>query len=355
MQTSSADAVRRFADDLRAVREAREVPLEQLYAVSRIPLDVLRDFERTGLADNRMFNRVYLRSLVRTYADAVRLPAPPVLSALDAALDGRYEGEIAALSASGPRDPAPVSEPVEDSPAEADAAAPLETALPESPGEEGKGDEAVEVPEEDPTPAGAALEADASPVAGLRPDEPPAPARRRVREPVMPPSYSPVIPSPDPGHYSYEPERQMPGWARALIGLVALIAIGGGLTWWLTRDDEAARPVTDPSRPVATRPDSARPQTPAAPVTLPDTLRLVVQATGGPVRAIRITVDQEVRRPYWIEQGEQQAFAFRDSIRVDDPPSAATITVQGRPLAPSAWSADSSRAVVRRADLTRGR
>ncbi|HYE56971.1 MAG TPA: hypothetical protein VD948_00630, partial [Rhodothermales bacterium] len=189
----------------------------------------------------------------------------------------------------------------------------------------------------------------------VTPDEPATPARRRVRAPDLPPIYSPVIPTPDPGRYAYETERRLPGWAMALLGLVVLLGIGGGLAWWLTRGEEPDRtPVAQRTTPAPARPDSARAPQPAVPVTLPDTLRLVMQATGGALRGVRVTIDEDVRRPYWLEQGEQRTFAFRDSITVHEPPAEATLTVQGQPVPATARRPDGN-VVVRRADLAAGR
>src|SRR5690606_37536579 len=45
-----------------------------------------------------MFNRVYLRSLVRTYAEMIHIPTDTALSALDKALNGTYRGELLAAT-----------------------------------------------------------------------------------------------------------------------------------------------------------------------------------------------------------------------------------------------------------------
>ena len=84
-----------FSSDLRRIREARTLTLEALHEETRIPLSVLEDFEETGLFDNPMFNRVYLRSLARTYALFIGIPTKAMLEALDAALLDNYKGSLA--------------------------------------------------------------------------------------------------------------------------------------------------------------------------------------------------------------------------------------------------------------------
>ena len=82
-EASSYPSRLKFSSDLRRIREKRDLTLEALHDETKIPLDVLQDFEKTGLFDNPMFNRVYLRMLVRTYALFVAIPSKEALEALD--------------------------------------------------------------------------------------------------------------------------------------------------------------------------------------------------------------------------------------------------------------------------------
>ncbi len=406
MPTAPPDAARRFAADLKAAREARQVGLDRLYQAARIPLDVLQNFERDGLANNRMFNRVYLRSLVRTYADVVGLPVPLVLDALDAALDGQYNGEIQAFlegrrttpvaaepsdapavptdaSAPAPPDapgePEVVAEPEADATPEPSPAVVSETAdaeaepsaeppVPEPPPAESL-EASVEAVPEVPVEAAPDVPAEAVPATPIVPAAPVAPvieaaeerpARvRREIAPVPTGGATPyAIPSPDPALAAYEVDRGMPAWAKVALGLLALVLVAGGIFWWTSRDPDAApRPsVAAPAAPRTAAPadSSATPSAPAAPVSLPDTLHLVVNASGGPLRELRITVDADVRRPYWLEQGTSRTFPFRDSVAITNPPAEATLTVEGRPVPASARRADGT-VVLRRSALAAGR
>ena len=67
-EASSYPSRLEFPSDLRRIRQERGLTLETLHEETKIPLGVLQDFEETGLFDNPVFNRVYLRSLVRTGA-----------------------------------------------------------------------------------------------------------------------------------------------------------------------------------------------------------------------------------------------------------------------------------------------
>ena len=95
-EAPSPSSGQRFAHDLHRIREDRGVSLEELHEETKIPLGLLEQFEASGLFDHPMFNRVYLRSLVRTYARKVGLPIDTALDMLDRALAGDYAGELAA-------------------------------------------------------------------------------------------------------------------------------------------------------------------------------------------------------------------------------------------------------------------
>ena len=129
-----------FSSDLRRIRESRGLTLEGLHEETKIPLSVLEDFEETGLFDNPMFNRVYLRSLVRTYASYVGIPKKAMLEALDEALLESYKGDLARFYLE--EDPA---ETTEAPPAEAVAAgAPASTEAPSTPEEPAVGEPAAD-------------------------------------------------------------------------------------------------------------------------------------------------------------------------------------------------------------------
>lgn len=84
----------KYASDLRTLREQQEVSLETVYVETRIPKAVLMDYETSGLYNHESFHEVYLRSLTKAYALAVGLDVDRILSALERAMDGSYNGGL---------------------------------------------------------------------------------------------------------------------------------------------------------------------------------------------------------------------------------------------------------------------
>lgn len=74
-----------LAAEFRSHRERSGLSLHDVFEVTRIPLDVLEAFERNALHDHPTFNRVYLRSVVRSYASAIGFPEADALAALESA------------------------------------------------------------------------------------------------------------------------------------------------------------------------------------------------------------------------------------------------------------------------------
>ncbi|MFP4229409.1 MAG: helix-turn-helix domain-containing protein, partial [Salinivenus sp.] len=64
-------AGKRFALDMRRIREDRDVSLSSIHEQTQIAPSLLRSFEEGGLYDHSAFNEVYLRSFVRAYAAVV--------------------------------------------------------------------------------------------------------------------------------------------------------------------------------------------------------------------------------------------------------------------------------------------
>ena len=94
MQDSPASA-KRFASDLHVIRQQRDVSLDAIHEATRIAIPLLKSFEDNALVDHPAFNRVYLRSLVRAYAQTIGIDIEEALQALEDALDGTYSGRLA--------------------------------------------------------------------------------------------------------------------------------------------------------------------------------------------------------------------------------------------------------------------
>ena len=139
-------------------------------------------------------------------------------------------------------------------------------------------------------------------------------------------------------------ERRVPSWVPVLAGVVALLVVIGGIVWWLGRTPDAATPpeaapsATAVPADTTTRPEVAAPA-PASRVALRDTNTLVLRATAGRLSGIRLRVDDDVRRPYWLEQGTERSFGFRDSAFVYAPLGGVTLLVNGTPIDTAALKA----------------
>ncbi len=312
-ERTAPGAAMRFVEDLKTLRLQHDVSLEAIHSSTRIPLDVLEKFETSALRDNRLFNRVYLRSLVRAYADAVGISGNHAIDALDDALEGRYDGALL-------RPPEP------DEQVYRPAAVADELHEVGKYDEEAVGDERVLVAREPQHPD--------VPVAASMVDAPPADPPRHV-----PPHQQEDVAGTAPVAWdavsgstrSPRVSRSETPWGGILIGLLVLVLVGAGVFWWLRSPgdsfDEAS---ADADLRADTTVQQATSQ-PVAPVSLPDTLQLQVTATNGAISDIKIQVDDDLRRPYWFEQGNSRSFRFVNRVTVERELEDATLTVQGQP------------------------
>ena len=90
------EAVVRFARDMGYLRSQCGMSIEEVHRSTKISLSILEEFEQSGLVENALFNRVYLRSFISTYASTIGIDRQRALAALDEALAGTYS-----LSSSG--------------------------------------------------------------------------------------------------------------------------------------------------------------------------------------------------------------------------------------------------------------
>lgn len=298
-ERTAPEAALRFVRDLQSLREDRGVSLDTLHNATRVPVDVLEAFEATALYGNRMFNRVYLRSLVRAYTGTIGYDADRAVLALEEALAGQYDGSLL-------HEPEPPVEEREAEPVE-EAAPPMEVV--------------EEIPPVTPPAAFPPPPAPGEPV-----DIPERPATRPARPTSVPTAVSWDAVS-GSGRVPRVPDRSLP-WGGIIGTVVVLAVVVGAILWWMGRSGDET-PAT-----VATTPapaDTVAQQAPAAPVpvSLPDTLVLRVTATNGPVSDIKIQRDDDVRRPYWIEVGDAQDFPFTTRVTVENELDDATLTIQG--------------------------
>jgi len=94
-ERKTPETVRAYWADLRLIRESKKITLDGIHRGTKIPIAVLRDFERDGLKSNRHFNRVYRISLVTAYASEVGVERELVRTAVTSSAAGSYDGVLA--------------------------------------------------------------------------------------------------------------------------------------------------------------------------------------------------------------------------------------------------------------------
>ncbi len=374
-----AEAGKRLARDMRRIREARNLTVDDLHHETKIPLGLIQAFEDTGLFDHPQFNRVYLRSFMRTYAQVVGVDADLALEALEEALAGRYSdalaaeylGEGAETAASDAEvaeggeatesgdDAAKVGErpsPEADDPSRADFKEPTEDA-PEGeslPGatEMGSGiphdfDEELRIPPLVSTTG----EVAAGEERRLREEDDSVVGESESEEQTYDADWASQ--SPPPGrrssaaiaaHRPIERSRTRtgradiaPGAGRGWLVAAGIIVVAAAVIWLMisTLDGEpdvqaeesmAAADTTQVEDTVDTQPISV------APIELPeigDTLNIFIIAAHDAVDPIRVTVDDDLRRPYWIDHGDSLGFRAANRIVIEELLDNIALSVEG--------------------------
>ncbi|MEP0545830.1 MAG: helix-turn-helix transcriptional regulator [Rhodothermales bacterium] len=299
----------RLAHDLRAIREARNVSLDDVQRETRMPGDILRRFEDGELVNDPHYNEVYLRNLLKSYAQALGLSPQEVSAAYEKAKTGAYDGELRRRHIGGKEEPAAPERPAPAEPRSEPAPASAEK-KPAPP------DRKAAPPPKKPTPTAGGT---APAVAAL--SSPPKPQAEKK------PAAKPSEPMPKRRVQSATAASQPieKSWGLIIGGTVVALAVIGGILWFLFRGTgpepevvEAPPAAVDTSAVAAV--DTAAAPTPqpiastAPPFQTPITLTVV--AGGEPLEEFRVKVDDDARTPYWIEPGNQQTFTAQDRITV---------------------------------------
>ncbi len=290
-----------FAQDMRAIREQQGVTIEAIHEETKIPIGLIEAFEESALFDHPQFNIVYLRSFVRTYAEMVGIDPQEAVEALDRAREGRYARELAITHLGlAAEDVAPPPEPPPEPPVEP-------RAEPEPP-------RSVRPPTPPPAAAGSG-----APPAPTPPSPAPAPAATPAH---------PAASASDVAAVWWKNPRIL--WA-LVVALVVVAAVLVALV--LGRREPAPEPALGPS------PDSSRAvvadtlavEVPPPRVVLGDTFVVLVRAARDRLDPIRVKVDRDLRRPYWIEQDSARAFAVTEQIILEEQLDDIEVAVDGMP------------------------
>jgi hypothetical protein len=267
--------------DLRAIRDAYNVTLDTVEHETRMPPDILRRFEAGELVGDPNYNEVYLRNLLKTYAKALGISHQEVEKAYEATKAGRYDGSLRRLYL--------------------EAAAPAAVEPPR--------------PAEAPAPAVAALGAKG---AG------PKPPKKAAEPPARPNEHFPKqrVKSAKASASGAKPIET--SWGLIIAGTLAGVVAIGAVLWLLFRDDTPRPERVD--RPLAadTTQAPAAADTAAAAATatadlppapqLGTPIAVTVIAQGGALQGFRVTEAPDVRRPYWLEQGQEQTFQSEEEV-----------------------------------------
>lgn len=313
----------RFARDMRRIREEHGVSLEDIHEETMISMHIIESFEQDGLFEHPTFNRVYLRSFMRSYANAAQVDPERALEELERAVKGEYANELAVEYLG--------DDPIElEVPAEAD---------------EDEGDEtADEMQREDTAPSERTAPR-------ARSTAPPEPAGR----PVSPdadtePPEGAESPSASPSALP-EGSRQgiIIGIGVVLLGVIAWVLIdvlqGGdaGSTQPSPGSRPAAMDTTDSAQLEPVPPESLRTQPSVA---IGDTMYFTVIAQER-VNPIRIRRDEDLRRPYYLNRGQAGVFPAQQQIVLEDGLENIRLLVNGHEYPAQARAAGGSLVLTR--------
>lgn len=322
----------RFADDLRRIRERRGVSIDEVHEETKIPRGLIESFEETGLLDHPMFNRVYLRSFVRTYARVVDISPAFTLRALEEVLEGTYRGRLAEeyLGETETVEEAPSAEETETGKEPAEAApAPVEDRR-EEPSKADVSEEGEEDEKEALEAETATQEQERQPVASTEGVEAGAAASGAAAAATAGQARTEQQRG---GHAAQRSRRRRDSGSSAkrqgiyLGAALLVVALGGWLLFSLLSGDSASDVEDGQAQAVAAdtvaQEDTASgEETPAGPterVDIGEAMDFRVIAAQGPIRELRVRVDDDVRRPYWIEEGEDRTFSAENQITFSPP------------------------------------
>lgn len=267
----------RMEYDLRDIRSEYNVALGTVEQETRMPPDILRRFEAGQLVGDAHYNEVYLKNLLKSYSKALGISHQEVVKAFEQTKAGTYDGSLRRLYLEGD---APDIEPA--------------------------------TPNEGLAPAVAALAQDKR-----EPEPEPEVAR--------PNEYFPKerVKSAKAAASTAKPIEK--SWGLIIAGTVVGVLLIGGILWYLFSGADPEPEAVD--RPVAVDTTSATasdsvavaaqaPQSiPPAPQ-LGSTIAVTVVATDEPLEDFKMQVDDDARRPYWLNPGVEQTFEGSDRVIV---------------------------------------
>ncbi len=311
---------------MRLIREMRDISRETLHTRTKIALENIELFEQGELEQHPHFNDVYLRALVRAYADVLDISTERALQALEKARAGTYGGELG--DAYLDRE---TTAPDEAKDVDEDAGAGEQVrneVVDDETSNRRESDTSSEAPPS--SPADREESVDSGPAAEKA--QRPAPyAGGTMRE-------QPRDSSTQPSTTARASRGGVSDWLAT--GGMGTVILGGaiviliGLAVWAfttlfsggaaqipeeTSSAGAADTTGESTRVVEQRPPVA---------TIGDSLDFTIIAADDKLEPVRISLDGGSWNPYWIEQGDSLSLTARDAFTVRDYLSRARLRVE---------------------------
>ena len=399
MPDESNDSFRRFARDLRRVREDRGVSLSTVQDATQVHESHLESFESGTLYEESRMNDIYLKAFVRAYAKAVGLTPETVINHLETALEDEYDDQLLQAFLQRPSEEGS-REPDDSSAEEAPSPSSLSTSsAPEASQKPSQGRD--EDRASDRAPASSSAQSGSADGDGTAPSRPRSDTPSDIDEApdVAPPSREksdggedapPQTASDRRSSEGQRPDSPQRSASRSktsstsrprsgtlmAAGLVLLLVLGGLGLYLMGGDGPGSESAADrPPSADASMAESSGPspdttvsdtadgwrtpdRPPRATVSLGDTLYAAVVATAD-VLELRVQQDAKLRRPYWIEDGGALVFPFTDRITLQNQLDNFQLLLEGYPY-PTSRTDESGRVVIDRgtaeqfADTLRG-
>ncbi|MDA1028001.1 MAG: helix-turn-helix domain-containing protein [Bacteroidetes bacterium] len=358
---SKLEAGRRLARDLRSIRRSRSIDMKEVLDATRLAEDVIEQLEDTALLGNPMFNRVYLRSMFGSYAAVLGISNDDMVGALEEALSGQYVGSLAKKYLGGKsleegnivataKVPDKEVELKEDS---ADQNTPgLKTNLPDSTSEE---------PVENPSSEKSKSKRDKSKAANAKADSSQSGDQSESTSLGQPHPKEEETPSNEPRRMQIKrsPEPSMPktstGKSKSTVllpnmsgflmlvvaGLVLIALIWFAISWILSPQTPISDVLEKKEEPIQST--ILRPER----IVLPEKIKIELIAHVEALDPIRVQIDRDLRRPYWIENQDTLIFEMRERVEFERELNNTRILISGFAI-PSDWYASTIRAEITR-------
>ncbi len=292
--------------DLASIRKEKNLSLEEIFEVTKIPVHTLKSIENDTLLDSGNESKTYLRSFVRSYAKALKISDEHILKALESTEAGIYDHDLYKLT------------------------------HPESESEEySVKRDRVEIESSEPTMIDPESSSADTYQEEIEQSEAASPEKENS---AKKPTVSTV-------NWADMSKKVYASPAKSRIGLlliIILLVLGLGTTGYFygsdvialfSGDDETINQIddngdlaqNDSELNAVVPPDSLDQQTATPTETtqenitpaLPETLTVTLYAAYDKLEPVRVTSDFNGRtNPFWMDQGEAYYFDFQDSLQI---------------------------------------